>query len=57
MWNKIKNVLINVIKDHVPSLKGLGETYYLKAKENVKNSTDQRYLEYIESSIKVKLKI
>jgi hypothetical protein len=44
---------LNKITDHVPSLKGLGETYYLKAKENVKNSTDQRYLEYIESSIKV----
>jgi hypothetical protein len=47
---------LNKITDHVPSLKGLGETYYLKAKENVKNSTDQRYLEYIESSIKVILR-
>ena len=38
--------------NHIPTFKGLGETYYLLAKENVKNSTDNKYLEYIELSIK-----
>jgi len=33
---------------------GLGETFYLLAKENVRTSTDNKYFEHIENSIKVK---
>ena len=34
-------------------MQGLGETYYELAKQNIKNATDNKYLDYIESSIKV----
>lgn len=36
----------------MPTLKGLGETYYELARHNIKNATDNKYLEYIESSVK-----
>ena len=35
--------------------KGLGETYYELANVNIKTSTDNKYLEHMESSIKVLL--
>ena len=35
-------------------IKGLGETYYELANQNIKNSNDDLYMEHIESSIKVK---
>lgn len=45
--------VLNKISNHVPTLKGLGETYYELAFANIKTSTDYRYLEYIQQSIKV----
>lgn len=44
--------VLNKITDHVPTLKGLGETYYQLANQNIKTSSDDMYMEYIESSIK-----
>ncbi len=44
---------LNKLTDHIPSLKGLGETHFLLAKHNARNSTDNKYLQHIEASIKV----
>jgi tetratricopeptide (TPR) repeat protein len=44
--------VLNKITNHIPTLKGLGETYYLLAVENVKVSLNEKYLEYIELSVK-----
>jgi hypothetical protein len=32
---------------------GLGETYYELARENLKSATDNKYIEYVELSVKV----
>jgi hypothetical protein len=45
--------VLNKMTNHVPTFKGLGETYFELAKANIKNSTDNKYLEYMELSIKV----
>ncbi len=45
--------VLNKITNHVPTLKGLGETYYELANQNIQNSNDDKYFEYIELSIKV----
>lgn len=45
--------VLNKIANHVPTLKGVSETYYELALKNLKSSTDYKYLEYIENSIKV----
>jgi hypothetical protein len=44
--------VLNKMTNHVPTLKGLGETYYQLAKENVRVSTNNKYFEHIENSIK-----
>ena len=45
--------VLTKIADHVPTFKGLGETYYELARDNLKNATDNKYLEYVELSVKV----
>lgn len=45
--------VLNKITNHVPTFKGLGETYYELAMANIKTSSDNKYLEYVELSIKV----
>ena len=45
--------VLNKIPNHVPTFKGLSETYYELAIANLKTSTDNKYLEFIEKSIKV----
>ena len=45
--------VLNKITNHVPTMKDLDETYYELPDQNIQNSNDDKYFEYIESSIKV----
>ena len=49
------SAVLSKLNNHIPTLKGLGETYYLLAKESVEKSINCDYVKYIESSIDVNL--
>ena len=41
------------LNNHIPTLKGLGETYYLLAKQSVEKSINCEYVQFIETGIDV----
>ena len=46
-------IVLDALPNHVPTLKGLGEAHYLLARENIKNTNDDKYMEFMETSLKV----
>lgn len=43
--------VLESIPNHIPTLKGLGETYFQLSVDNIQNLTDNKFLEYIEKCI------
>jgi hypothetical protein len=46
-------IVLSQLPDHIPTLKGLGETYYNMAKSNIKESNNDKYPYLMESCLKV----
>ena len=45
--------VLSKLDNHIPTLKGLGEAYYLLAKESIEKSVNCNYIKYVETSINV----